>query len=138
MANEPVSAKPQASLPLALTDVLYVVQGGVSKQCDVDDVLSVPLTTTPFSGARVATAADAKVLLESTGTGASTVTLPSGMATNAVIEAQQIGTGLLSFVLGAGTTGIAANGLKARAQGSRISARHRGSNQWVIDGDTTS
>lgn len=138
-----------ATLPLALTDTLYVIQGGVLKACTVADILNINLTTVIVGGSTftAALAHTRGVILEATNNAfAQTITLPKDTGNPAVdiplngtIEAVQVGAGGLQFALQdpPNMTALAPNGLQARVQGSTIYARRRGANAWHVTGDTT-
>lgn len=134
------------TLPVALTDTLYVIRGGVIQTCTVADVLNINVTTLTFAVANVGAvlAHSRGVILEAVAGTAQTITLPADTGNpaidfplNATIEAVQVGSGQLSFALAGGVVPLAPNGLKARAQGSTIAARRRAANIWHITGDTT-
>lgn len=134
------------TLPLALTDVIYVIRGGVIQTATVADILNINLTTTTFAvpNLNAVLAHSRGVILESTAGTAQTITLPADTGNpavdfplNATIEGVQVGVGQLSFVLAGGVTSLAPNGAKARTQGSSIYARRRAPNIWHITGDTT-
>lgn len=144
-----MQGSPGVTLPLSLTDAMYVVQAGTLSVCQVQDILNVNLTTTAFSAQNhTAVLADARgTILESTNnafvqhiilpedTGDPAVDFPL----NATIEAVQVSPQQLDFTLAnSGTmTFLAAAGTKARDQGSTICARRRAANTWHITGDTT-
>jgi hypothetical protein len=70
-----------------------------------------------------------------------TVTVPPAASvafpTGTIIEVYQMGAGLVTVAAGAGVTLRAPNGAKTAKQYSSLSLRNRGSDIWVVSGDTT-
>lgn len=138
-----------ATLPLALTDDLYVIQAGGLATCNVQDILNINLATVLFTGsALTGTIAHTRnVIIETTNNAFNPVlTLPKDTGNPAVdiplngtIEVVQVGTGQAQFALQdpPNMAVLAPEGMKARVQGSTIFARRRGANAWHVTGDTT-
>ncbi|HEY5986877.1 MAG TPA: hypothetical protein VIV12_10945 [Streptosporangiaceae bacterium] len=85
--------------------------------------------------------ADFGKIIELTSATAVTVTIPPSSSvafpTGTVVEATQLGTGVVTIAAGVGVTIRTPSTLVLRAQYSTVSLRLRAVNEWVLAGDTT-
>ena len=84
---------------------------------------------------------DAGKVIEMNVAGANTLTVPPNASVafpiGTIIEVAQLGAGQTTITPGAGVTINAPNGLKLTSRYSSCSLRKRGTNEWMLIGDTT-
>jgi PKD repeat protein len=84
-------------------------------------------------------AADAGLVIDANSASTVVVTVPAnaGIAVGAVIEVCRVGSGALTVTPAAGVTFLPTGSVTARAQGSSVYLRQRGTNSWIVSGDVT-
>lgn len=99
------------------------------------------VTNTQTGTAYTLVAADAGAVVEMNNASAMTVTVPPNaavaFAVGTVVELCRLGAGTLTVSSGTGVTLRTPSSLTARAQYSTISLRKRGTDEWVVSGDTS-
>lgn len=106
------------------------------------DAIVTEVTITQQTGTTYTLAlADAGTDVETTNAAAVTVTIPPIVdvvwPTGTIVNVRQYGTGQVTIAAGSGVTLRTPNGARTARQYSTASLTHRGSNEWIVNGDVS-